>query len=348
MARIETTTGKRIDWIDYAKGICILWVVALYSTDFVQMNTGTVGWMQTVGDFAQPFRMPDFFLISGLFVGRVLERPLRAYIDSKVLYFFYFYLLWATLKFINLNAVELLGPDRFGLLPDYLRLLIEPPTGPLWFIYVLAVFFIVVRLVRKVPPILVLAGAIALQVSDIYSGIKVFDKFSAYFVYFYSGFLFARYVLQGAEWAFDHARLAVGVLAMWFAVHMSLFLLGWARLPGVNLLLGYAGVGATLLVATMCSRASWMSWLGYLGRKSIVVYLGFVIPLGLMRRFVESLHVTIDIGTVALIVTVVSIIGALLMYWMVRNTPLRILFERPSWMSIQAKSDALVKSGATG
>jgi uncharacterized membrane protein YcfT len=348
MTQAATPTGKRIDWVDYAKGICILWVVALYATDFVQSNTGMVSWMQTVGDFAQPFRMPDFFLLSGLFVARVLNRPLRAYIDSKVLYFVYFYLIWATLKFVNMNAGALLGPDALALLPQYLHLLVEPPTGPLWFIYILAVFFIVVRLVRNVPPVVVLAVAAALQISDLHTGIKVFDKFSMYFVFFYSGYLFSRYVFQAAEWALDHARLAVAVFAMWFAVHLSLFLLGWTLLPGLNLVLGYAGAGAILLLGTMCSRKSWMNWLAYLGRNSIVVYLGFVIPLGLLRRFVVSPHVTLDIGLLALLVTALSIIGALLLYWSVRHTPLRFLFVRPVWASIQAKPALLVKSGAPG
>lgn len=349
MAGIDEPAKIRVDWVDYAKGICILWVVALYATDFVQQQTNSVGWMQVVADFAQPFRMPDFFLLSGLFVGRVLSRPLRAYLDSKVLFFVYFYLLWATIKFANMHLGDLLGPDRMDLLPAYLRLLIEPPTGPLWFIYILAVFFIVVRLVQRVPPLLVLAVAIALQVADLYTGIKVFDKFSAYFVFFYSGYLFSKHVFSAAEWALDHARIALGIFAGWFVLHLALFLLGWSMLPGLNLILAYAGAGAIMIVATFATRANWMRWLNYLGRKSIVVYLGFVVPLGLMRRFVVSPEVTLDPGTMALVITVLSVVGALLLYWAVRHTPLRFLFVRPTWLSIQSAPPALVKStGAPG
>src|SRR4051812_33740609 len=59
----------RVSWVDYAKGICIIWVVALYSTNFVQETAHATGWMQYVAEFAKPFRMPDFFMLSGLFVG---------------------------------------------------------------------------------------------------------------------------------------------------------------------------------------------------------------------------------------------------------------------------------------
>ena len=82
--------NSRIDWVDYAKGICIVWVVTLYSTNFVQTTMQATGWMQFAVDFATPFRMPDFFLLSGLFVPRIMKRPLRTYIDSKFLYFGYF------------------------------------------------------------------------------------------------------------------------------------------------------------------------------------------------------------------------------------------------------------------
>jgi uncharacterized membrane protein YcfT len=44
--------------------------------------------------FAKPFRMPDFFLISGLFLARVIDRDWRTYLDRKVVHFVYFYLLW--------------------------------------------------------------------------------------------------------------------------------------------------------------------------------------------------------------------------------------------------------------
>jgi uncharacterized membrane protein YcfT len=348
MNATDAATGQRVDWVDFAKGLCIIWVVALYSTDFVQENTHTVGWMQAVADFARPFRMPDFFLLSGLFVSRVLNRSWRAYIDSKVLYFAYFYMLWATFKFLNMHAGDLLDGDLLALAPQYLRLLVEPPTGPLWFIYILAVFFIAVRVLRRVPPAIVFALAALLQMLDVDTGVKVVDKFSQYFVYFYSGYLFARHVFRAAAWARAHASTVAVLLLLWFAMHLSLFLRGWSLLPGLNLALGFAGVGAVMLFATLCARTRWMRWLGYMGRNSIVVYLGFVVPLGLMRRFIVSPPVAIDAGTLSLIVTVLAIMGALLLYRAVRRTPLRFLFARPAWTSILRAPPLLVKTGAPG
>jgi uncharacterized membrane protein YcfT len=108
-------------------------------------------------------------------------------------------------------------------------------------------------------------------------------------------------------------------------------------LPGMQLLLGYAGAFCLQLSATLIARLSFTGWLRYLGRNSIVVYLGFVIPLGFMRRLIDQPQAALDLGTLSLLVMIASIAGAVLLYWMLRKTPLSLLYERPSWLSIQPR-----------
>lgn len=329
---------ERVEWVDYAKGICIFAVVTMYSTHHVQQMTHATGWMQYVVDFAKPFRMPDFFLISGLFVWRVLGRQWRTYINTKVLYFFYFYAIWVTFRFLYTDVhAQGLG-DGMALLRNYLWLYVEPPSGPLWFIYLLALFFIAVRLVRSWPPVLVLAGAVALHVANPQVGMMIPEKFSHYFVFFYSGFLFARPIFRMAEQAQLHPRLSTAALLAWFAANAGFVAAGWSELPGVTLLLGFAGACAIMLLGVLLARFSSMQWLRYLGKHSIVVYLGFVVPLALMRHVILAAAARVDIGTVAFIVTLASVLGAVLMYWALRNTPLRYLYARPAWLSASPSS----------
>ncbi|HJV84449.1 MAG TPA: acyltransferase family protein [Noviherbaspirillum sp.] len=335
--RPRTYDFNRVEWVDYAKGVCIILVVTLYATHHVHQLTHATGWMQHVVDFAQPFRMPDFFLISGLFVSRVVDRPLRAYIDTKILHFVYFYALWVTFRFTYTDLRHVLDADKFAVLTSYLHLYVQPPDGPLWFIYILSLFFIAVRLVRRVPVLLILAGAVALQIANFNTGLLLFDKFTHYFVFFFSGHIFARHVLGFAAWARSHAAVTALILAGWFAGNWTLVEEGFAARPGVSLLMGFSGAFAVLLFATLLSRVQWMHWLRYLGQHSIVVYLGFVLPLALMRGLISERLVINDIGNLALAVTIVSVAGAMLMYWSVRNTPLRFLFARPAWTSIQVR-----------
>jgi uncharacterized membrane protein YcfT len=331
----------RVDWVDYAKGICIIWVVMIYATDYVKEITHSIGWMQHVVNFGQPFRMPDFFLLSGLFVSRVLDRPWRAYIDSKVLHFLYFYLLWSALKFVNMHWRDFAGPDPLALLWDYLHVLFEPPTGPLWFIYILALFFLAVRLLRHVPAPIVMAVAVGLQLAvtwnDAYWSVRYADKFARYFVFFYTGYLLSGWIFQAASWARANPTCALGLFVGWAIVNQILVSLHLTFLPGMQLVLGFAGASGVMLAATMLARRSLTGWLRYLGQHSIVVYLGFVIPLGFMRKVINQPHTTLDLGTLSLLVMVASIIGALLLYWTVRHTPLRFLFERPAWTSLRAR-----------
>ena len=89
----------RVDWVDYAKGFCIVFVVMMHSTLGVEDASGREGWLHALVAFAKPFRMPDFFLISGLFLANVVDRDWRTYLDRKVLHFGYFYLMWTAIQF---------------------------------------------------------------------------------------------------------------------------------------------------------------------------------------------------------------------------------------------------------
>src|SRR5882672_9697879 len=92
MSAMALPSEERVDWVDYAKGFCIVLVVMMHSTLGVEAAVGREGWLHHLVAFAKPFRMPDFFLISGLFLARVIDR--------EVVHFAYFYLLWVTIQLI--------------------------------------------------------------------------------------------------------------------------------------------------------------------------------------------------------------------------------------------------------
>lgn len=61
----ETKSGPVIiESADYAKGVCIIAVVAMCATNYVELVMHTHGWMHYFTVFAQPFRMPDFLFLS--------------------------------------------------------------------------------------------------------------------------------------------------------------------------------------------------------------------------------------------------------------------------------------------
>src|SRR5271169_6107187 len=233
----------RVDWVDYAKGICIVMVVMMHSVLGVELAAGESGFMHPLVAFAKPFRMPDFFLISGLFLSVVIDRDWRTFLDRKVVHFAYFYVLWVTIQF-GFKAPGFAAETSWshvGLL--YLESFIEP-FGTLWFIYLLPVFFVVTKLTRYITPLAIWAIAAGLEMAHVATTWTVIDEFCARFVYFYSGYLFADTVFALADRARARPSLACAALALWAIVNGSLVALGYSEWPLVSLMLGLAGACA--------------------------------------------------------------------------------------------------------
>jgi len=335
--------APRVAWVDFSKGICIVLVVMLHSNLQVQDSRGATGWLEYVVAFARPFRMPDFFLIAGLFLRNVINRPWRVYLDKKVVHFAYFYVLWAGIQFALFGWREAYkaGEGPAGIAGQYLLTFVEP-SGSLWFIHSLALYFVIVRVTRRVPPWIILLVTGALQCVGPTTGWMVPDEFALRFVYFFSGYIFARPLFRIAEWGLAHSRLACAYLLGWGVMEQYLVARGWSALPGVGLALGYVGAMAVVFTGGLCSRFRATSWLRYLGENSIVVYLAYYTA----ERIAVALRADRlpDIGTAALVLTVCSVIGALLIRATADRLGIRFLFWRPAWTRVQAAAPAVLKS----
>lgn len=331
---------NRVPWVDYAKGICIVMVVMMHSTLGVEAAAGQSSWMNDLVAFAAPFRMPDFFLIAGLFLMRRIDRDWPDYIDRKVLHFAYFYVLWLVVQFAFKAPVFIADQGAIGTLDSFVHALVQP-FGTLWFIYMLPIFFVVTKFLRTTTPGIVLAVAALLSISSFDTGIDVVDEFAAYFVYFYAGYVLAPLIFRTAERLEAAPRLALAGLAGWAAINLMAVQSGVADWPVVDLALGFAGAGAVVACSVLLTRFDWAGALRYCGEQSIVIYLAFTIPMAITRTVLLKLGIISDLGSVALIVTMAGITGALIMFWIVRRTPLAFLFERPEWTHIRRNGAAV-------
>ncbi len=331
---------NRVPWVDYAKGICIVMVVMMHSTLGVEAAAGQSSWMNDLVAFAAPFRMPDFFLIAGLFLMRRIDRDWSDYIDRKVVHFAYFYVLWLIVQFGFKAPIFIAEQGAVGTLDSFVHALVQP-FGTLWFIYMLPIFFVVTKLLRTTTPGIVLAVAALLSISNFDTGIDIVDQFAAYFVYFYAGYVLAPMIFRSAERLDTTPGLAMVGLAAWAAINLMAVQSGLADWPLVDLALGFAGAGAVVACSVLLARFDWGAALRYCGEQSIVIYLAFTIPMAVTRTILLKLGVISDLGSVALIVTLAGITGALIMYWIVRRTPLAFLFERPEWAHIRSKGAAI-------
>jgi uncharacterized membrane protein YcfT len=332
----QASGAPRVDWVDYAKGFCIIMVVMMHSTLGVGAATGQETWMHHLVAFAKPFRMPDFFLISGLFLARVIDRDWRTYIDRKVLHFVYFYVLWVTIQFAFKAPGLFFTNGLFGIAKLYAEAFIEP-FGTLWFIYLLPIMFVVTKLTRNVPPLLIFAGAAALEMAQIHTGWTVIDEFAARFVYFHVGYVCATRIFQIAAAAQARPWLTAAFLAVWALINGVYVMYGLDGKPVISLGLGLIGAAAVVTVSALMAKSDFFAGLRWLGKNSIVVYLAFFIGMAASRSVLLKTGLIPDLGTVALLVTVSGIAGAVILFLAVRNTRLRFLFVRPDWAKLDSK-----------
>jgi uncharacterized membrane protein YcfT len=343
-------TQGRVDWVDAAKGICIIFVVMMHSTLGAGEAIGREGWMHHVVSFARPFRMPDFFLISGLFLGLVIDRSWRRYADRKVVHFLYFYVLWLSTQFVFRAP----GMAMEGGLADPFRqylLAFVQPFGTLWFIYILPIFFLFTRAVKPLPVWLVLGWAAFLEMLPVHTGWGVFDEFCARYVYFFAGYALAPRIFDIAAWMRANRGKALALLTIWAAVNGMLVFspvpdalviltdgdVRLATLPLVSLALGMGGAMAIIAVATLVTRFQASAWLTWLGAHSIVVYLAFFLPMSTSRIIMVKTGIVTDVGLLSALVTIAGVTGPVVLYGLIQWTGRgRFLFERPGWARIES------------
>ena len=319
--------GGRVDWIDYAKGWCIVLVVVMHSTLGVGEALGRECWLHDFVAWARPFRMPDFFLVAGLFLDRTIDAPWMKFVDRKVLKFVYFYVLWTLIQGVPKILIAE-GGDLTGVASGLTLALVEP-FGTLWFIYLLPIFFVITKLTRSASTYRVLVCAAILQIVQVHTGSTVIDEFCGRYVFFFAGYAFSAEIFALARWARHHIRASLGGLFAWGVVNALAVRFGVAALPGVSLILGFAGAAAVVAFSALLARARLFEFLRGLGSRSIVIYLAFFLPMALARTAIVKLHLIDDMAVASLLVAAIAVVAPLALNERVRKTRLRVLFERP-------------------
>ncbi|CAH1664599.1 Acyltransferase family protein [Hyphomicrobiales bacterium] len=332
----ETTTTAqhqptRIGWVDTGKGICIVLVVLMHVAGGLEDTAGQESWIDPLIAWAKQFRMPGLFLLSGLFVPRLAGLGWGAFLDRKIVPLAYFYLLW-----FSINALMRFPPWGEAGLSGFARsytLGLVDPFGVLWFIYLLAIFFVVAKAVWRWRHAALLASAL-LALAPLSTGWMVPDQFTAYFVFFLAGAVFSAEIRAGTDRVAASPGKALLLWGGWFGLStLATPFLGHdvqTAPPGVHLLLGAAGVSGILLSSVLLVGR--LRWLDYCGRNSLPIYLAFFLPMVIGRIALLRSGIPLDPGLAALLLTAISVAVPLLLHRLVRGTPLAFLFMRPNWL----------------
>lgn len=117
-------------WVDYARGICIILVCYRHTyeglTNAAVLRAQDYPLLKYLNVFFFSFRMPLFFIVSGIFIGLSLQRKgVMEYIKDRFRFIFYPFLIWGFIQItLQLLFKDYVNAEREPM--DYLYLLIAP------------------------------------------------------------------------------------------------------------------------------------------------------------------------------------------------------------------------------
>jgi len=329
-----TSNGKpRVDWIDAAKGLTIMLVVMKHVTYGTAVSLGHMPYIFNIlSEWTIPFRMPLFFLVAGLFAKKALFAPTRQFMDSKILHFGYFYLLWSLIQI----GLKIILPHEGNWLVTYKDLLLIPlePFGLLWFIYALAVYFTIMRFARDVRPAIMIFFALAMYFTRLDTGWTMPDEFARRFIFFVSGVYAAPYVFSLASWTMAQVTrgFLLGVAAL-AAVGLIVYT-GAIDYRAVELAAGYIGAFGTIMLVALLAKAGYAKPLTFVGARSLYIFLAFFLPMAATR--VGMIKLGFENGDLITLVALIMAIGSpILAYEITKNTFLDFAFKRPNMFRLK-------------
>jgi len=320
---------NRIEWIDLVKATSVLLVVFMHATNVIADLGGpswVMGAIQGFNQLVEPVRMPIFFLVSGMLASSAIRRPWRQTLN-RTTGMFYLYVTWILLY---TGFTVLLGAS-----------LHEPFTAILfaksgyWYLYAMALFFIVAKLLRNQPAWLVVAVAIVPNllrplVDQIFGAIipgTLFTSMTLNIAFFLAGAYFKDVVAGVAQKATVMHTVALGALSVVTG-------LLWMNTPSTAgqsyFLLSVVWVAFGISLAVQLTRNGAPSWAKYVGSRTLPIYVAQWPVLLLVSSFLPAVVASSVAMHLALPLLITGIVAALALFAH-RIPALRFLFVAPAW-----------------
>jgi fucose 4-O-acetylase-like acetyltransferase len=250
---------------------------------------GSPIWL-SVTEALSTMRLPLFFMVSGLLAARWMTAPWRSLLRVKVANLFWLFLLWQAFTFLAYLAVPNVSTPGKSHVAELLTAAATPlrPQNSLWFIWALALFFMLSRLIfGKMPGWAVIAAA-ALPATLSFAGVVQFgnvgwDGAANNYVFFAVGVFGVQHVKRLGEVITRTA--AAGIVAAWIAF---VALVPAFEAVGLNLVSRGLGLLAGIGLGILLQKS------GYLmraGRSTLTYYLPHFIFLGILAFLASVLPV---------------------------------------------------------
>jgi uncharacterized membrane protein YcfT len=277
LSLLPVRDSSRLAWVDAAKGLSILLVVAHHAVSFLHTSGLAPPAVVAANTALASMRMPLFFLVSGLFVAGPLASPWRTLLHKRIAFFLFLFVIWTLLRFafFHIPAVAAVDPyvDDTNVVSLALSLVI--PGSGMWFIYALALFAVIGKLIRGAPVWLqlgaagVLSAFVGAEILQFES--EVWERMARHLFFFLLGWHARTLVERVARSSTTLWVTAVAVACVGCAA--GAVALGIRSIPGVALALNVLAVTFGVLFAAWVSRYRVGRPLVALGAQTLPVYL---------------------------------------------------------------------------
>ncbi|MGN7824467.1 acyltransferase family protein [Chitinophaga sp. 22536] len=328
-------TSRRYAWVDYAKGIAIIFVLyrhVIYGLLYTGANINQL--MMEANEMLYGFRMPLFFFLSGLFfASSVNKRGPQNFLISKINTLLYPYLLWCiiqvTLQILFTNYTNhKLTPE------NYLDILIHPRSMlQLWYLLALfnvSVLYLFTSCVLKLHPVVqVLLGLAMLGLKSYAGDISTISDVMIYYIYFVLGHLAARYFFseqvqrQLTSPLKALALVPVFLLVQYYCMshaNMSIYLFS---------LLAMLGGLLVIMIAFILAKYEKLKMLQTIGHYSLYIYLLHLGIIFLLRVAILKTGILTNVPVITTVLVAAGLFGSIILYRCCLLLRMKFLFTGP-------------------
>jgi fucose 4-O-acetylase-like acetyltransferase len=324
---------NRLLWVDYAKGIAIILVVYRHILIGIERAGLPVdAWLKIANEVVYSFRMPLFFILSGIFISRTIDKYAgAAFVWLKTKTILYPYLVWGVIQIsIQIILSNYTNANRGWI--DYTYLITNPRAiDQLW--YLLALFnctllFFLLKHVFKLKNVHLAVIAVALYaLSEPMAEISLVHDLFYYFIFLVLGHL-CRLAFTQENYQQHFKSPTKLLLALPIAFATQWYWLDHQTMH-VFLFLPIALIGCYVVysLSFILADHAWLPGLIHIGKHSLQIYLMHLLVVSMCRMvMVNILH----IESVILILLTGWILGIAIpigVYTVLKRTPFIVLFE---------------------
>lgn len=339
----EKTSTERLDWIDYAKGVGIIFVV--YGHVIIGIsNSGVVASAAIILqlfakyslDFVYSFHMHLFFFLSGLFVSWKATKSVKYFTDffwKKVKTILYPYFIWSFIQGVFYALMSPYTNTKFNII-DLPYSILFAPIAQFWFLYILFAFHISFVLLKKVFNtyiIVFISVLMYLFSTQVHIDFYLTRGFAENFIYFMIGAISIK-ILQ--EKLIEISAIKAILLSI-ACLSIQAFIFFWATGLQLNLsqeavigfLVAFLGIGFTLCLSIALARIKALDFIRYLGVLSLQIYVvHLLVVVGVRIILQKGLHVN-NITLHILGATIAGIILPVILYLVTEKIQFPYLFS---------------------